>query len=942
MPSWTRSMTAPAEGPTDDGGRWSPPSVVSGTTVRFALLVIAVLATGAQLFTVLYLLVPGHGQAVRTAEAVCGQRHAERISDLNLRYDIESLVDDHVMRILAKAHQERWACVSDQYREMAYWVLGGLAAVLITAALLYVVTPLWKQSRPGLSPLRAPQLRAEVTDLVKRMGLSPQDVSFVLSTPAGDTKAQLAVKTGRDALTYGRSGRYVVQLDAGLVVLFRSAPHVFRAVVLHELAHIRNRDVGLGYAALAIWRAFLVVAITSSAAVALPVLLVGDGADAGWELAAETGRILAFAAIAQCALASVCRLRELHADARAACVPDARDGVIQAVERSKPVRGGFARPFAKHPSPALRREALRTPQAILRPGFWESAGVGCIAMAAATGGVQYGSQFMPVWTAQGLAVGVVTVFLLGALTAVVWRAAVLRAHYGGRRFPLRPLLGLSVGVLLGDPLAMSRKPAYWGSLGLWPHISPGAAVVSAALLVTGLGLITAWLAGIAAGWLSAPHKASPRRAWLFATAVASVTFGPFLLTWFRHHNNPQLVTWTWSQTTRVARQQGWTYWEGPASTWISWCYAPFQDLLHNPPAVPVLFLIALVPLLTGSRPPLAPVVTAGLLGGLWLIVGQVVVRTLLYLVLPGTVAHPGFAGYYINCQVALAALGQAVVAGILVARRLPAAAALLAALLTGTVSAVALPGLGFMNAQALDGFSFTVLPEVLFKGALAAGVATALVRIARACEPPVPGEVTPPRLMRYGVLALAILAVSMIAEAATQSPSYALRDDLCAAVDTSPVRHLAGGEEPAAIHDTPMGSSALGAHGAQCRLEWEGPEGSLRVDVMMSLPEDGRTGALRVLYGLRNERTCGSGKYRELDGVGTLAWGGHEVNGSGPDARPGSRSEHEVCVQDGGLFLRVHVTRTAREPDTARHVDVIDFLVQEVADKTMARLADES
>ena len=38
-------------------------------------------------------------------------------------------------------------------------------------------------------------------------------------------------------------------------------PADFDAVILHELAHIKNRDIDQAYLALAIWRAFVVAAL---------------------------------------------------------------------------------------------------------------------------------------------------------------------------------------------------------------------------------------------------------------------------------------------------------------------------------------------------------------------------------------------------------------------------------------------------------------------------------------------------------------------------------------------------------------------------------------------------------------------------------------------------------------------------------------------------------
>lgn len=44
-------------------------------------------------------------------------------------------------------------------------------------------------------------------------------------------------------------------------VRYDTDPSAFRAVMLHELAHLRNRDVDKTYFTIGIWRAFVVVAL---------------------------------------------------------------------------------------------------------------------------------------------------------------------------------------------------------------------------------------------------------------------------------------------------------------------------------------------------------------------------------------------------------------------------------------------------------------------------------------------------------------------------------------------------------------------------------------------------------------------------------------------------------------------------------------------------------
>ena len=81
---------------------------------------------------------------------------------------------------------------------------------------------------------------------------------------AGPRAAAALLESARrvgGGLAFGHPGRYSVAVGGGLVVKQVADPPAFRAVVRHELAHIRNRDVGITYFALAVWYAFLLVAV---------------------------------------------------------------------------------------------------------------------------------------------------------------------------------------------------------------------------------------------------------------------------------------------------------------------------------------------------------------------------------------------------------------------------------------------------------------------------------------------------------------------------------------------------------------------------------------------------------------------------------------------------------------------------------------------------------
>jgi hypothetical protein len=154
----------------------------------------------------------------------------------------------------------------------------------------------------------------------------------------------------------GRVGPYVVAMGAGLVGQYYADRPTFLAIVRHELAHLRNRDVTQTYLAIAIWRAFLLVALLPFAVnlVTQPVEVV---AGVAW-------RVAAMAALVVLTRNAVLRARELSADVRASTW----DGPSGALRRlltpqpgPKPAR--WRALLSVHPDLATRRRTLDDPLA---------------------------------------------------------------------------------------------------------------------------------------------------------------------------------------------------------------------------------------------------------------------------------------------------------------------------------------------------------------------------------------------------------------------------------------------------------------------------------------------------------------------------------------------------------------------------------------------------
>jgi Zn-dependent protease with chaperone function len=194
------------------------------------------------------------------------------------------------------------------------WKLLGLpllatAAVLTLTVLVHLLIPDRKQRRTTIVPLDQVELTKWLSALAARSGL-PKTPTFLV-----DQAAPFTV----NAVTLGRLGRYSIRLDLGLVTMYRTDRQVFEAILLHEFAHLRNRDVDLTYLTIALWRVFLLCVVVPFVAVV------------GWKLVpavftpsfhspptAPLVRDLALAAamvvLMQLTTAELLRAREIHAD----------------------------------------------------------------------------------------------------------------------------------------------------------------------------------------------------------------------------------------------------------------------------------------------------------------------------------------------------------------------------------------------------------------------------------------------------------------------------------------------------------------------------------------------------------------------------------------------------------------------------------------------------
>jgi hypothetical protein len=322
------------------------------------------------------------------------------------------------------------------------------------------------------------------------------------------------------AAAYGLPRRHTVCLNGGLVATLRSSPGTFRAVVLHELAHLRNRDVGLTYATIAAWRVYLVaLLVPSSFSMVWLVLagpLFGRNAQSVFLPAVRTGEIKSLVASAFLVLlvylarADALRTREAYADLDAACWGASVGTLGEGLLKPGPL-AAFWQLWRTHPGWQQRAVLPADASAVFRVSSLQMFLTGAAAVLIASD-VNAGGYW-----ASAVA-GVVVAAVAGV---ALWRA-VAYAVLTRRTAPSTLLAGLwlGIGLVSGELLV-----GYAGFL----HWLPVAPEFLLPLILLGI-IVTEWFSELAA-WCAA---LAGRSRWLtMAAGLAAIGFVvPIWLMWW--------------------------------------------------------------------------------------------------------------------------------------------------------------------------------------------------------------------------------------------------------------------------------------------------------------------------------------------------------------------------------------------------------------------------
>jgi TPR repeat protein len=251
-------------------------------------------------------------------------------------------------------------------------------------------------------------------------------------------------------LAFGRGGRFYVALSGSFISQFSLGDKsVFRAILLHELAHIRNGDVTKTYLVISLWLSFITVTVAPTLLLSLWLLAHSRLSDAV-PITIYAGF---WAVVVILAGLAVLRAREYYADVRASVWEEGShvDRALNALPAS--VGGGWRRFFRFHPGSAERREIVEDPSRLFRLSYFDAFGIGVAAWSVIDVLRMVMVPFLPEGNWQAVAYGwsfnvimpaAVLLFAIGAIGIGVWRGAFAALLKGDRPYLRTGSLGAAL------------------------------------------------------------------------------------------------------------------------------------------------------------------------------------------------------------------------------------------------------------------------------------------------------------------------------------------------------------------------------------------------------------------------------------------------------------------------------------------------------------------
>ena len=434
-----------------------PPS----TTFRFILLLIAVLGASLYIFGYLYITIPTKFQLTDTAVnnyEIVRQTHSAN-------------TDADSQMIIAAAY--RYLVPADQNE--AFWTLGCTLLETGLALLIFLLFPTLLQCQRRLRSLDENPaylaLSQHLAHLCQGLML-PAQPTFLM-----DTRNYSTI----DGETFGYFGKYYVVLSLGLINEFRIHPDVFDAYVLHELAHVRNKDINKTYFTISLCLAFIITALLPLLPILIPLYYNEITAfflaallsklplyfNAPHGTLIQSFQIIGLLLVVVFSGSSVLRAREIYADIRAASWHNNTQQFIATLfgPRTQQPQSHLAHwlmPFRFHPAVQSRQELLNDPQKVSALRFGDIFGAGIATTIAFPNIVEFVYLFHLFGYVGAIgavaittAALIVSLLLVSILTSALWYQKLFNgSRTMNLRLAIRLSFGLGLGLLLGFLLSL--------------------------------------------------------------------------------------------------------------------------------------------------------------------------------------------------------------------------------------------------------------------------------------------------------------------------------------------------------------------------------------------------------------------------------------------------------------------------------------------------------
>ncbi len=477
--------------------RLNPFAFPSETTLRFVLLVILALCGSSGQYGVLWDVV--HRQEERLADACVANASATISQMRSARGEAKAL---ELAETATSVLLPRLSVCSKILRPRVVWqITGVLLTAGLTAGLYWLLPGLIRRTR-RLEPVTAefpPGLQAELQSLCTTIG-QPK-LPRLMWSPLGIGMP----------LVFGSNNRHYLAFSAEFVTRLYYDAAAFRAVVLHELAHIHLRDIGKTYLTVATCCAFLLATL-------LPVLSVFPFVESRWS---DVPDVLVYSVLWSVTIVlagtSVLRAREYYADVQASVWDRATSNIDRMLGAlSEPGSKGWRRYISLHPNPAERRKAVADPSRLFAFSPWDAFAIGFVAalviktLAGMASGFLAGNVRMFEFTFGFAALGIpacIMLFAVGAVGTGVWRgafAALMRGDDPTRRAGLLGLAmaaGSAVWVVL-SVLRVAIAPSGESDIPFRYSLQTFSLDIAIdAIVAVGCFLVFRWIADTASAWL---------------------------------------------------------------------------------------------------------------------------------------------------------------------------------------------------------------------------------------------------------------------------------------------------------------------------------------------------------------------------------------------------------------------------------------------------------